>query len=85
MLGMGMGGHRSLMMGMVWVCVQIRRKMLGSANHDPINPKSFFLTVLGHICTMGLNCLVSDDYDSVNLHQDAVFHYQNLNNRTNLD
>ena len=34
-VGMGvillfMGGHRSPMMGMVWVWVQIRRKMLGS-------------------------------------------------------
>jgi hypothetical protein len=26
-----MGGHRSLLMVMVWVWVQIRRKMLGSA------------------------------------------------------
>ena len=30
MLWMGMGGHRSLLMGMVWVWVQIRGKMLGS-------------------------------------------------------
>ena len=30
MLWVGMGGHRSLLMGMVWVWVQIRRKMLGS-------------------------------------------------------
>ena len=26
------GGHRSLLMSMVWVWVQIRRKMLGSSN-----------------------------------------------------
>jgi hypothetical protein len=31
MLWVGTGGHRSLLMGMVWVWVQIRRKMLGSA------------------------------------------------------
>jgi hypothetical protein len=31
MLWAGMGGHRSLLMVMVWVWVQIRRKMLGSA------------------------------------------------------
>ena len=32
MLWVGVGGHRSLLMGMVWVWVQIRRKMLGSAS-----------------------------------------------------
>jgi len=31
MLTYTMGGHRSLLMVMVWVRVQIRRKMLGSA------------------------------------------------------
>jgi hypothetical protein len=31
MLWVGMDGHRSLLMGMVWVWVQIQRKMLGSA------------------------------------------------------
>ena len=30
MLWMGMGGHRSMLMVMVWVWAQIRRKMLGS-------------------------------------------------------
>ena len=35
MLWVGMGGHRSLLMVMVWVWVQIGRKMLGSANHAP--------------------------------------------------
>ena len=30
MLWMGMGGHRSLLMVMVWIWVQIRWKMLGS-------------------------------------------------------
>ena len=30
MLWVSVGGHRSLLMGMVWVWVQIRRKMLGS-------------------------------------------------------
>jgi hypothetical protein len=28
-----MGGQRSLLMGMVWVWVQIQRKMLGFASH----------------------------------------------------
>jgi hypothetical protein len=30
MLWVGMGGHRSLLMGMVWVWIQTRRTMLGS-------------------------------------------------------
>jgi hypothetical protein len=30
MLWVGMGGHRSLLMIMVWIWVQTRRKMLGS-------------------------------------------------------
>ena len=32
MLLVGVGGHRSLLMGMAWVWVQIRRKMLGSVD-----------------------------------------------------
>ena len=35
MLWMGMGGHRSLLMVMVWVWIQIRRQMLGSASYPP--------------------------------------------------
>jgi hypothetical protein len=35
MLWVGMGGHRSLLMVMVGVWVQIRRKMLGSAIYMP--------------------------------------------------
>jgi hypothetical protein len=35
-----MGGHRSLMMGMVWVWIQIQRKMLGSANNQKLNFKT---------------------------------------------
>jgi hypothetical protein len=31
----GMGGHRPLLMVMVWVWVQMRRKMLGSGFHAP--------------------------------------------------
>jgi hypothetical protein len=34
MLWVGMGGHKSLLMVMVWVWGQIRRKMLGSDGHD---------------------------------------------------
>jgi hypothetical protein len=34
-MGHAMDGHRSLLMGMVWVWVQIRRKMLGSAYKYP--------------------------------------------------
>ena len=34
MLWVGVGGHRSLLMGMVWVRVQIKRKMLGSAGEE---------------------------------------------------
>jgi len=36
-----MGGHRSPLMGMVWVWVQIRRKMLGSGGYwlVPTNSK----------------------------------------------
>jgi hypothetical protein len=33
MLWVGMGGHRALQMVMVWVWVQFRRRMLGSASH----------------------------------------------------
>ena len=35
MLWVGMDGHRSPLMGMVWVWVQIQRKMLGSVGHQP--------------------------------------------------
>jgi hypothetical protein len=33
MLWVGMGGHRALQMVMVWVWIQFRRRMLGSAKH----------------------------------------------------
>ena len=35
MLWVGMSGHRSLLMGMVWVWVQLERKMLGSDKLPP--------------------------------------------------
>ena len=35
-----MGGHRSLLMVMVWVWIQIRRKMLGSASNQVNNSRS---------------------------------------------
>ena len=37
MLWVGVGGHRSLLMGMVWV--QIQRKMLDSDSHTPLSLK----------------------------------------------
>jgi hypothetical protein len=40
-----MGGHRSLLMVMVWVWVQIRRKMLGFANYARSHPREDTVTV----------------------------------------
>jgi hypothetical protein len=47
MLWVGMGGHRSLLMDMVWVWVQIRRKMLGSGVKRPSLCISFH--ILGEV------------------------------------
>ena len=42
MLWVGVGGHKSLLMGMFWVWVENRRKMLGSGL-DERNPTIFFV------------------------------------------
>ena len=40
MLWVGVGGHRSLLMGMVWVWVQIKRKNVGLCH---LSPESIWL------------------------------------------
>jgi hypothetical protein len=48
----GMGGHRSLLMVMVWVWVQIRRKMLGS-NMNLWKTSRFTSTLVCKACMEG--------------------------------
>jgi hypothetical protein len=47
MLWVGTGGHRSLLMGMVWIWVQSRRKMLGSARGALWEPRERCESVVG--------------------------------------
>ena len=54
----GMGGHRSLLMGMVWVWVQFKGKMLGSAIYTQELP--------GHLCKPALN--ITPQTEDINLY-----------------